>query len=97
MYVDPSNVLASATYIYAWLHGESTPRNVLKFLAEGGLFYTAFVDEKLTKAYIVGNKVAEEDFIKLCMHRLSNLEPTDESSSAGRVIDWVKVKTGASR
>ena len=97
VYVDPSNTIASAKFIYAWLHGESTLRKVLKFLAKGGLFYTAFANEKLTRAYIVGYKVTEEDFIKLCMHRLSNPEPTDESSSADRVTDWAKVKTGASR
>ena len=92
VYVDPSNATACAKYIYAWLHGESTLRNVLKFLAKGGLFYTAFANEKLTRAYIVGNKVTEEDFIKLCLHRLSNPDPADESLSADRVTDWAKVK-----
>ena len=37
VYVDPSNATASAKYIYAWLHGESTLRNVLNFLAKCGL------------------------------------------------------------
>ena len=95
VYVDPSNATASAKYIYAWLHRDSTLRNILKFRAKGGFFYTAFANEKLTRAYIVGNKVTEEDFIKLCLHRLSNPEPTDESLSADRVTDWAKVKTGA--
>ena len=67
---------------------------MLKFLAKGGLFYTAFANEKLARAYIFGKKVTEEDFMKLYLHRLSNSEPADESPSADRVTDWAKVKTG---
>ena len=90
--VDPIAAEASAKYIYAWLHEESTLRSILKFLAKGGVFYTAFANEKLTRAYIVGKTVTEEDFIKLCLHRLSNLELPDESASADRVTDWAGVK-----
>ena len=90
--VDPIAAEASAKYIYAWLHEESTLRSILKFLAKGGVFYTAFANEKLTRAYIVGKKVTEEDFMKLCLHRLSNPEPADESLSADRVTDWARVK-----
>ena len=92
--VDPIAAKASAKYIYEWLHKESTLRSILKFLAKGGVFYTAFANEKLTRAYIVGNTVTEEDFVKLCVHRLSNPEPADESLSADRVTDWAKVKAG---
>ena len=91
--VDPITAEASAKYIYAWLHRDSTLRNILEFLAKGGVFYTAFANEKLTRAYIVGKNVTEEDFMKLCLHRLSNPEPVDASSSADRAIDWAKVKT----
>ena len=65
---------------------------MLKFLAKGGLFYTAFANEKLTRAYIVGNTVKEDAFVKLCLHRLSNPEASDESLSADKVTDWAKVK-----
>jgi hypothetical protein len=90
--VDPIAAKASAKYIYEWLHKESTLRAILKFLAKGGVFYTAFANEKLTRAYIVGNNVTEDDFVKLCLHRLSNPDPADESLSADRVTDWAKVK-----
>ena len=56
--------------MYEWLHKESTLRFILKFLAKGGVFYIAFANEKLTRDYIVGKKVTEEDFMKLCLHRL---------------------------
>ena len=92
--VDPIAAKASAKYIYEWLHKEFTLRSILKFLAKGGVFYTAFANEKLTRAYIVGNKVTEEDLMKLCLHRLSNPESADESLSADRVTDWAKVKAG---
>ena len=55
--VDPIAAKASAKYIYERLHKESTLRSILKFLAKGGVFYTAFANEKLTRAYIVGEKV----------------------------------------
>ena len=92
--MDPIAAKASAKYVYAWLHAESTLRSILKFLAKGGCFYTAFANEKLTRAYIVGNKVTDEDFMKLCLHRLSPPESTDESLSADRVTDWARVKSG---
>ena len=66
----------------------------MKFLAKGGVFYTAFANDKLNRAYIVGKKVTEEDFMKLCLHRLSNPEPADEALSVDRVTDWAKVKAG---
>ena len=92
--VDPIAARASAKCLYEWLHKESTLRSILKFLVKGGVFYTTFANEKLTKPYIVGKKVTEEDFIKLCLHRLSNPEPADEALSADRVTDWAKVKAG---
>ena len=92
--VDPDRVKASAKYVSTWLKNDSMLRSMLKFLAKGGLFYTAFANEKLTRAYIVGNNVTEDDFMKLCLHRLSNPEPEDEALSADRVTDWAKVKSG---
>ena len=92
--MDPIAANASAKYIYACLHRDPTLRNALEFLAKCGFFYTAFATEKLTRAYIVGEKVTEEDFMKLCLHRPSNPEPADESLSADRVTDWAGVKAG---
>ena len=92
--VDPIAAKAAATYLYDWLHKESTLRSILKFLAKGGLFYTAFANEKLTRAYIVGKDVTEDDFMKLCLHRLSNPEPEDDAQSADRTTDWATLKAG---
>ena len=91
--VEPMKATTSAKYIYQWMHKESTLRSMLKFLAKGGVFYTAFANEKLTRAYIVGEKVTEEDFMNLCLHRLSNPDPADEAVSADRVTDWARVKS----
>ena len=91
--VEPMKATTSAKYIYQWMHKESTLRSMLKFLAKGGVFYTAFANEKLTRAYIVGEKVTEEDFMNLCLHRLSNPDPADEAVSADRVTDWASVKS----
>ena len=90
--VDPDRVKASAKYVYTWLKNDSMLRSMLKFLAKGGLFYTAFANEKLTRAYIVGNNVTEDDFMKLCLHRLSNPDQADDSASADQIIDWARVK-----
>ena len=90
--VDPMKAQASAKYIYQWMHKESTVRSMLKFLAKGGVFYTAFANEKLTRAYITGETVSEDAFVKLCLHRLSNQEASDDSLSADKVTDWAKVK-----
>ena len=90
--VDPMKARASAKYIYQWMHNESTVRSMLKFLAKGGVFYTAFANEKLTRAYINGETVSEDAFVKLCLHRLSNQEASDDSLSADKVTDWAKVK-----
>ena len=92
--VDPIAARASAKYLYDWLHKESTLRSILKFLAKGGVFYTAFANEKLTRAYIVGKQVTEDDFVKLCLHRLSNPEPVDDAQSADRATDWANLKAG---
>ena len=90
--VDPNAAKASAKYLYDWLHKESTLRSILKFLAKGGVFYTTFANEKLTRAYIVGKEVTEDDFVKLCLHRLSNPEPVDDAQSANRATDWANLK-----
>ena len=93
--VDPIKATASAKHVYKWLNGESTFRSILKFLSKGGLFYTAFCNEKLTRAYFVGNNISEEGFVKLCLHRLSSLEVADGSLSADRRTDWAGVKARA--
>ena len=94
--VDPISATLSAKHVYGWLHGDSKLRSMLRFLAKGGLFYTAFCNEKLTRAYLVGNKLSEEAFVKLCVHRLSNSEAPDAASSADRIIDWSAVKSQGS-
>ena len=94
--VDPISATAAAKYIYGWLYGESTLRSMLRFLAKGGLFYTAFCNEKLTRAYLVGNNISEEGFVKLCLHRLCAAETTDSAASADRATDWAIVKSQAS-
>ena len=94
--VEPEKATASAKHVYQWLNGESTFRSILKFLSKGGLFYTAFCNEKLTRAYLVGNNISEDGFVKLCLHRLSNPEPADVSLPADRRTDWAGVKANAS-
>ena len=93
--VDPISATAAAKHIYGWLYGESTLRSMLRFLAKGGLFYTAFCNEKLTRAYLVGNNISEEAFVKLCLHRLCAAETTDSAASADRATDWAIVKSRA--
>ena len=94
--VDAQKATAAAKYVYTWLNGPSTIRNMLKFLSKGGVFYTAFCNEKLTRAYLVGNAITEDAFVKLCVHRLSNSESPDAASSADRSIDWAAVKSQGS-
>ena len=45
--IEHSVAEASAIYVSEWLEKPSSPmRGVLKFLAKGGVFYTAFTNEK---------------------------------------------------
>ena len=90
--VDPITAEAASKYVYAWLTTPSDLRSILKFLSKGGVFYTAFANEKLTRAYIVGENVKQSDFIALCLHRLSSPASADASASADRVADWAKMK-----
>ena len=90
--VEPAAAEAAAKYVYAWLTTPSDLRSILKFLSKGGVFYTAFANEKLTRAYIVGENVTQGDFTALCLHRLSSPPSTDASASADRVTDWTKMK-----
>ena len=87
--VEPAVAEAAAKYVYEWLTTGSTLRSILKFLSKGGVFYTAFANEKLTRAYIVGENVKQSDFIALCLHRLSS---PDASQSADGATDWSKLK-----
>ena len=69
--VDPSAAEAAAKRVYEWLKKPSEFRSMLKCLSKGGLFYTAFANDKLCRAYIAGEAVTEKDFIGLCLLRLS--------------------------
>ena len=80
---------AAAKFVYKWLTTASYLRSMLKFLSKGGVFYTAFANEKLTRAYIVGETVKESDFTALCLHRLS---PPEAPRSADGLTDWGKLK-----
>ena len=73
-----------------WLQSSnSTIRAVLKFLAKGGLWYTALADGKLSGAFLSSEPVSEEKFMALCLHRLCPPEP--EASEDG-AIDWASMK-----
>ena len=87
--VDPGLAEAAAKYVYAWLTNGSNLRSILKFLSKGGVFYTAFANEKLTRAYIVAENVKENDFLNLCLHRLC---PPDAPRSVDGSTDWGKMK-----
>ena len=88
--VEKPKAEAAAKAVYAWLtNGNSNLRGMLKFLSKGGCFYTAFANEKLTRAYIVGENVQEKEFTELCVHRLC---PPEVARSDDGAIDWSTVK-----
>ena len=89
--VDPSTAEAAAKKVYEWLKKPSEFRSMLKFLSKGGLFYTAFANDKLCRAYIAGEAVTEKDFIGLCLHRLSPVA-VDPPDVADTVTNWAKLK-----
>ena len=91
--VDPSAAEAAAKRVYEWLKKPSEFRSMLKFLSKGGLFYTAFANDKLCRAYIAGEAVTEKDFIGLCLHRLSPAA-VDPPDVADTVTNWAKLKKG---
>ena len=83
--VDREVAEGAAKYVYGWLTKSSALRSMLMFLSKGGIFYIAFANEKLTRAYIAGESVKEGQFVDLCMHRLcppavSREAPMDWSS-----------------
>ena len=58
--IDRADAETAAKAVYAWLRQpKSHLRVILKMLAKGGAFYIAFANEKLTRAYIAGENVAE--------------------------------------
>ena len=91
--VDPITAEAAAKKVYEWLKKPSEFRSMLKFLSKGGLFYTAFANDKLCRAYIAGEAVTEKDFIGLCLHRLSPAA-VDPPDVADTVTNWAKLKKG---
>ena len=89
--VDPITAEVAAKKVYEWLKKPSEFRSMLKFLSKGGLFYTAFANDKLCRAYIAGEAVTEKDFIGLCLHRLSPAA-VDAPDVADTVTNWAKLK-----
>ena len=88
--IDRADAETAAKAVYAWLRQpKSHLRVILKMLAKGGAFYTAFVNEKLTRAYIVGEKVDKKQWIALCAHRLC---PPEEPDSDDGSVDWSAIK-----
>ena len=88
--VEKGKAETAAKFVYAWLtNGNSNLRGMLKFLSKGGCFYTAFANEKLTRAYIAGENVQEKEFTELCVHRLC---PPEVARSDDGAIDWSTVK-----
>jgi hypothetical protein len=85
--VDREVAEGAAKYVYGWLTKSSALRSMLMFLSKGGIFYTAFANEKLTRAYIAGESVKEGQFVDLCMHRLC---PPAVSREAP--MDWSSLK-----
>lgn len=88
--VEKPKAEAAAKAVYAWLKsGGSNLRSMLKFLSKGGCFYTAFVNEKLTRAYVAAESVTMDDFTELCVHRLC---PPDVGQSCDGAVDWKAMK-----
>ena len=83
---------AAAKAVYHWLQSSNTTiRSVLKFLAKGGLWYTAFANEKLSRAFPSSEPVSEGKFKALCLHRLCPVAPESEASEDG-ATDWASMK-----
>ena len=85
--VDREVAEGAAKYVYGWLTKSSALRSMLMFLSKGGIFYTAFANEKLTRAYIAGENLKEEQFVDLCVHRLCPPVVSRESP-----MDWGSLK-----
>ena len=85
--VDRQKAEDAAKYVYGWLTKKSALRSMLMFLSKGGIFYTAFANEKLTRAYITGESVKEAEFVDLCVHRLC-----PPAASGEAPMDWSSLK-----
>ena len=89
--IDRGEAEKSAKAVYAWLQKpRSHLRAILKMLAKGGAFYTAFANEKLTRAYIAGENVTEQQWMVLCVHRLC---PPEMSGSDDGTVDWSAIRS----
>ena len=89
MAVDRGVAEVAAKHVYAWLTKGSNLRSMLMFLSKGGIFYTGFANEKLTRAYIAGENLKEEHFVDLCVHRLCPPAVSRETP-----MDWSSLKKG---
>jgi hypothetical protein len=88
--IDRGDAEKSAKAVFVWLSKpKSHLRAILKMLARGGAFYTAFANEKLTRAYIAGENVDEKRWVALCVHRLC---PPEMSTSDDGDVDWTAIK-----
>ena len=85
--VDRGVAEVAAKHVYVWLNKSSNLRSLLMFLSKGGIFYTAFVNEKLTRAYIAGENLKEQQFVELCVYRLCPPVASREPS-----MDWGSLK-----
>ena len=89
--IDRVDAEKAAKAVYVWLRKpKSYLRVILKMLAKGGAFYTGFVNEKPTRAYVVGENVTEKQWLALCVHRLC---PPEMSKSDDRTVDWSAVES----
>ena len=85
--VDRGVAEVAAKHVYVWLTKTSNLRSMLMCLSKGGIFYTAFANEKLTRAYIAGGNLKEEQFVELCVHHLCPPVASREPS-----MDWSLLK-----
>ena len=90
--IPKEKAVEAAMVVYAWLQNEnSTIGGGLKFLAKGGLFYTAFANDKLTRAYLSSESVSEQNLMALCVHRPCPVAPEPGACDDG-AIDWAALK-----
>ena len=89
--IDKAEAETAAKAVFVWLRKpRSNLRAILKMLAKGGAFYTAFANEKLTRAYIACKNVTEQQWMVLCVHRLC---PPEMSGSDDGTVDWSAIRS----
>ena len=85
--IEPAIARKAAKEVYAWLQKSKSPlRGVLKFLANGGLFYTGIANEKMTRAFLANASVSEDNFVDLGKHRLCQTPAVDTGN-----FDWAAI------